>query len=73
MCAAASVISEIAAQVRLLARSTDLLDKPFNIVLMGMGEPLHNYDAVMKALRMKSTSAGMWFVNAAESAAQRDA
>ncbi len=43
---------EIAGQVRVLARELDLLDKPFNIVLMGMGEPLHNYDATMKALRM---------------------
>jgi 23S rRNA (adenine2503-C2)-methyltransferase len=41
--------SEIGAQVRLLARSLDLLDKPFNIVLMGMGEPLQNYDNTMKA------------------------
>ena len=24
----------------------------FNIVLMGMGEPLHNYDNVMKAIRI---------------------
>jgi 23S rRNA (adenine2503-C2)-methyltransferase len=43
---------EIAGQVRVLARELDMLEKPFNIVLMGMGEPLHNYDATMKALRM---------------------
>ena len=43
---------EIAGQVRVLARELGLLDRPFNIVLMGMGEPLHNYDATMKALRM---------------------
>jgi 23S rRNA (adenine2503-C2)-methyltransferase len=30
-----------------------------NIVLMGMGEPLHNYDAVMKAMRMASDSRGL--------------
>src|SRR5688572_3183739 len=36
---------EIAGQVRLLARETQLLGSVFNIVLMGMGEPLHNYDA----------------------------
>ncbi|MFN7918370.1 MAG: 23S rRNA (adenine(2503)-C(2))-methyltransferase RlmN [Vicinamibacterales bacterium] len=41
---------EIAGQVRVLAGALDLRDKPFNIVLMGMGEPLHNYDAVMKAM-----------------------
>ena len=41
---------EIAGQVRVLAAALDLRDKTFNIVLMGMGEPLHNYDAVMKAM-----------------------
>jgi len=50
--------AEIAAQVRLLARATNLLDKPFNIVLMGMGEPLNNYDATMKALRMLNQKEG---------------
>ena len=50
--------AEIAGQVRLLAKSTDLLDKPFNIVLMGMGEPLHNYDATMKSLRMLNEKEG---------------
>ena len=50
--------AEIAAQVRLLAQSTDLLDKSFNIVLMGMGEPLHNYDNTMKALRMLNEKEG---------------
>jgi 23S rRNA (adenine2503-C2)-methyltransferase len=43
---------EIAGQVRVLAAATGLLEGPFNIVLMGMGEPLHNYDATMKALRL---------------------
>jgi 23S rRNA (adenine2503-C2)-methyltransferase len=42
--------AEIAGQVRVLAGALGLRDKPFNIVLMGMGEPLHNYDAVMKAM-----------------------
>ena len=43
---------EIAAQVRVLARRhRAAATAPFNIVLMGMGEPLHNYDATMKALR----------------------
>ena len=49
---------EIAGQVRLLARSTNLLDKPFNIVLMGMGEPLQNYDNTMKAMRMLNQKEG---------------
>jgi len=51
--------AEIAGQVRLLARSLQLLDKSFNIVLMGMGEPLHNYDATMKALRMLNEKEGL--------------
>jgi 23S rRNA (adenine2503-C2)-methyltransferase len=51
--------AEIAGQVRLLARSLQLLDKPFNIVLMGMGEPLQNYDATMKALRIINEQEGL--------------
>ncbi|MEW6321590.1 MAG: 23S rRNA (adenine(2503)-C(2))-methyltransferase RlmN [Acidobacteriota bacterium] len=50
---------EIAAQARILAAATGLLDKPFNIVLMGMGEPLHNYDPTMKALRMWHEEQGL--------------
>ena len=43
---------EIVGQVRVLADAVDLRDKTFNIVLMGMGEPLHNYDHTMDALRI---------------------
>jgi 23S rRNA (adenine2503-C2)-methyltransferase len=50
---------EIAGQVRVLAAATGLLDFPFNIVLMGMGEPLHNYDDTMKALRMLHAEQGL--------------
>jgi 23S rRNA (adenine2503-C2)-methyltransferase len=50
---------EIAGQVRVLAAATDMLDHPFNIVLMGMGEPLHNYDNTMKALRMLHSEHGL--------------
>jgi 23S rRNA (adenine2503-C2)-methyltransferase len=50
---------EIAAQVRVLAAATGMLDHPFNIVLMGMGEPLHNYDATMKALRILHSEHGL--------------
>jgi 23S rRNA (adenine2503-C2)-methyltransferase len=50
---------EIAGQVRVLASATGLLDHPFNIVLMGMGEPLHNYDNTMKALRMLHSEHGL--------------
>jgi 23S rRNA (adenine2503-C2)-methyltransferase len=50
---------ELVAQVRVLAREADLLHARFNIVLMGMGEPLHNYDAVMKALRILADEHGL--------------
>jgi 23S rRNA (adenine2503-C2)-methyltransferase len=51
--------AEIAGQVRVLAGATNLLDQPFNIVLMGMGEPLHNYDETMKALRILHAEQGL--------------
>jgi 23S rRNA (adenine2503-C2)-methyltransferase len=51
--------AEIAGQVRVLARELDLLSTRFNIVLMGMGEPLHNYDETMKALRILGDGEGL--------------
>jgi 23S rRNA (adenine2503-C2)-methyltransferase len=50
---------EIAGQVRVLAHQTGLAKSIFNIVLMGMGEPLHNYDATMKALRILADDRGL--------------
>jgi 23S rRNA (adenine2503-C2)-methyltransferase len=50
---------EIAGQVRVLARELGMLQSRFNIVLMGMGEPLHNYDATMKALRILADEHGL--------------
>jgi 23S rRNA (adenine2503-C2)-methyltransferase len=50
---------EIVGQVRVLARELSLLDTRFNIVLMGMGEPLHNYDETMKALRVLADDQGL--------------
>jgi 23S rRNA (adenine2503-C2)-methyltransferase len=50
---------EIAGQVRVLADALALRDKPFNIVLMGMGEPLHNYDETMKAIRILADEHGL--------------
>jgi 23S rRNA (adenine2503-C2)-methyltransferase len=50
---------EIAGQVRVLAAATGLLEHPFNIVLMGMGEPLHNYRHTMKALRILNAEPGL--------------
>jgi 23S rRNA (adenine2503-C2)-methyltransferase len=49
---------EIAGQVRVLASELGMLDRRFNIVLMGMGEPLHNYEATMKALRILADEQG---------------
>ena len=49
---------EIAGQVRVLAGALGMRDKTFNIVLMGMGEPLHNYDETMKALRILADEHG---------------
>ena len=49
---------EIVSQVRVLAHSLELADTAFNVVLMGMGEPLHNYDATMKALRILTDPSG---------------
>jgi len=43
---------EIVGQVRALSAAVALHGKAFNIVLMGMGEPLHNYDQTMAALRI---------------------
>jgi len=50
---------EIAGQARILADRTGLAGSAFNIVLMGMGEPLHNYDATMKALRILADPIGL--------------
>ncbi len=50
---------EIAGQVLALAARLGLLDARFNIVLMGMGEPLHNYDETMKALRILGDPDGL--------------
>jgi len=50
---------EIVGQVRVLVRELGLDDQRFNIVLMGMGEPLHNYDNTMKALRILADEYGM--------------
>jgi 23S rRNA (adenine2503-C2)-methyltransferase len=49
---------EIVGQVRVLANALDFRNAAFNIVLMGMGEPLHNYDETMKALRILTDEHG---------------
>ncbi len=42
---------EIVGQVALIEQDRDLTDQRFNVVFMGMGEPLHNYDDTMGAVR----------------------
>jgi 23S rRNA (adenine2503-C2)-methyltransferase len=49
---------EIVSQVRVLAEALAMRETAFNIVLMGMGEPLHNYDETMKALRILTDPQG---------------
>src|SRR3954469_22764292 len=50
--------AEIVGRVRVLADALNLRHVRFNIVLMGMGEPLHNYDETMKALRILADEHG---------------
>src|SRR5438128_6408154 len=49
---------EIVSQA-LIARREHISSRGFNIVLMGMGEPLHNYDNVMKAIRILHDEDGL--------------
>ncbi|MDQ6979810.1 MAG: 23S rRNA (adenine(2503)-C(2))-methyltransferase RlmN, partial [Mariprofundaceae bacterium] len=49
--------SEMVAQ--LMQARTVLGSYPRNVVLMGMGEPLHNYDAVARFVRIATDPAGM--------------
>ncbi len=52
---------EIVGQVLVAQRDNLTLETRdnFNIVLMGMGEPLHNYDNVMKAIRILHDTEGV--------------
>ena len=49
---------EIVGQIALIQEDQALRDRPFNIVFMGMGEPLHNYDGVIAAFRLLVDPAG---------------
>ncbi len=46
--AAGEIVAQVVLAARLLRRPAD--HRLRNVVLMGMGEPLHNYDAVMRAV-----------------------
>jgi 23S rRNA (adenine2503-C2)-methyltransferase len=50
---------EIVGQVRVLVDGLAMRGKRFNVVLMGMGEPLHNYDETMRALRILADEQGL--------------
>lgn len=51
------IVSQVLAARRLLKEAG--LQGPRNLVLMGMGEPLHNYDAVMRALEIVTDNRGL--------------
>ncbi len=53
--------SEIVEQVIHVKRGMETPERLTNIVFMGMGEPLHNYDAVVKAVRNLVDADGMNF------------
>ncbi|MBN2438085.1 MAG: 23S rRNA (adenine(2503)-C(2))-methyltransferase RlmN [Deltaproteobacteria bacterium] len=55
--------SEIAGQMTMLRRHTPEGPRIKNIVLMGMGEPLANYDHTLKAIRMLTSDHGLGFSN----------
>jgi len=49
---------EILGQAALLREDRRLFGRPFNVVFMGMGEPLHNYDNVLQAFRILTDPRG---------------
>ena len=53
------VPGEIAGQAAVLAREHRLPPNGYNLVFMGMGEPLNNYDNVMRAFRLMTDPHGM--------------
>ncbi len=50
---------EIAGQVLSMLADIGSASKRLNVVIMGMGEPLHNYDQVMSAIRLMADARGM--------------
>jgi 23S rRNA (adenine2503-C2)-methyltransferase len=49
---------EIAGQAATIREDRGLAAAPVNVVFMGMGEPLHNYDGVVEAIRLLTDPAG---------------
>ncbi len=50
---------EIAGQVLSLQADRGSVSKRLNVVIMGMGEPMHNYESVMRAVRLMTDDRGM--------------
>lgn len=50
---------EIAGQVLAIRREKNLVSRRLNVLFMGMGEPLHNGEAVFPALRLMTDPLGM--------------
>jgi 23S rRNA (adenine2503-C2)-methyltransferase len=55
--------SEITSQITILQRTLPEGPRIKNIVLMGMGEPLDNYDPVLNAVRIITSDYGLGFSN----------
>jgi len=51
--------SEIVGQVMAVIRDGVVAEKGFNVVFMGMGEPLHNFENVMKVYRLLTDPDGI--------------
>jgi 23S rRNA (adenine2503-C2)-methyltransferase len=50
---------EIVGQILAMQAERNTSSKRLNIVIMGMGEPLHNYENVMKSIRLMTDDQGM--------------
>jgi 23S rRNA (adenine2503-C2)-methyltransferase len=50
---------DIVGQVLVLLADRSLSSRRLNVVIMGMGEPLHNYEQVMAAVRLMTDPGGM--------------
>ncbi len=56
------IVEQVIFYVRWLRKKGEAEDKPdraINVVFMGMGEPMNNYDEVMKAVRMMNSKNGL--------------
>ncbi len=51
--------AEIVGQALALQADRDRPDRRLNVVIMGMGEPLYNYESVMRAVRLMADPEGM--------------